>query len=172
MGGNIVDESDIEYVEESYVDEFGNVKTRMVPKIKDSSLKRMQKDADGSKNAPKSNNLTPRTITATDANGNKIQKSVLVDDQGNIVDDDDIEYVEETYTDEFGNQRTRQVPKIKDNSLRRMQKEANDIGSKKAPQSNKLTPRIITTTDANGNKIQKSVLVDDQGNIVDEDDIE
>merc|ERR1712169_167861 len=107
--GNIVDDDDVEYAEESYIDEFGNKRTRMVPKIKDQSLRRMQKEAaqnESAKKAPKSNNLTPRTITVTDAYGNKIQKQVLVDDQGNVIDDDDIEYAEESYIDEFGNKKT------------------------------------------------------------------
>ena len=101
---------DDEYVEESYIDEFGNKKARMVPKIKDESLKRMQKGTvqkEAAKNASQSNNLTSRTITVTDAYGNKIQKQVLVDDQGNIIDEIDIEYVKESYIDEFGNKKTR-----------------------------------------------------------------
>jgi hypothetical protein len=61
-------------------DEFGNKKT--VQKLVDN---------DGPKKAPQSNNLTLHNITITDANGNKIQKQVLVDDQGNIIDEDDVE---------------------------------------------------------------------------------
>merc|ERR1712169_53101 len=177
-------------------DEFGNKK--IVRKLVDDI---------GPKKVPKSNNLKSCNITVTDANGNKIQKAVLVDDQGKIIDEDDVEYVNETIIDEFGNKITRQVPKIKDESLRRMQKEAaerqkefsnmannkvlkdveeydefgnkkivrklvDDIGPKKAPKSNNLKSCNITVTDANGNEIQKAVLVDDQGNIIDEDDVE
>jgi len=56
-------------------DEFGNKKT--IHKLVDNV---------GLKQGPKSNNLKSRDITVTDSNGNKIQKSVLVDDQGNVID--------------------------------------------------------------------------------------
>jgi hypothetical protein len=61
--------------------------------------------------------------------------------------------------DEFGNKKT-------------VQKLVDDVGPKKVPTSNNLTSRNITLTDSNGNKYQKSVLVDDQGNIINEDDVE
>ena len=96
-----------------------------LPKIITESLRKMQKEVaqnESIKKAPKSNNLTSRTITVTDAYGNKIQKQVLVDDQGNIIDEYDVEYVEESYIDEFGNTGTRMVPKIKAESLRRKQR--------------------------------------------------
>merc|ERR1712000_570561 len=160
----------------------------------------------GPKQAPNSNNLRSNTITVTDPNGNKIQKPVLIDDQGNIVNEDDVEYVNENFIDEFGNQQTGHVPKIKDGSLKRMQNEAEEgqkefsqlknnkvlrdvdeydefgnkktvqklvdnIGPKQSPKSNNLRSSTITITDSNGNKIQKSVLIDDQGNIVNEDDV-
>merc|ERR1712169_100272 len=148
-----IDESDIDYKEESYIDEFGNKRTRKVPTIKDDSFSRMQKeateeqkrystipsnkvmkevveidefgnkkiiqklvDSDGPKQAPESKNLRANTITVIDSNGNEIQKSIFIDDQGNIID--------ESYIDEFGNKRTRRVPTIKDYSFDRMQKEA------------------------------------------------
>merc|ERR1712000_473632 len=159
--GNIVDESDIDFIEESYIDEYGNKKTMKVPKIKDESFKRMQKesmeeqkrysgipshkvlkdvieidefgnkkivqklvDEDGPKQAPKSRNLKASTITIIDANGNEVQKSVFIDDQCNVINENDIDYIEESYIDEFGNIITRKVPKIKDESFNRMQKEA------------------------------------------------
>merc|ERR1712000_776886 len=124
--GNIIDESDVDYIEESYIDEFGNKQTRKVPKIKDKSFNRMQKEAmeeqkrystipghkvlkeiveydefgnkkivqklvdeDGPRQAPKSRNLRVSTITVIDANGNEVQKSVFIDDQGNIIDEND-----------------------------------------------------------------------------------
>jgi len=34
-------------------------------------------------------------MTVTDSNGNKIQKSVFIDDQDNLVEDSDISYEEE-----------------------------------------------------------------------------
>jgi len=164
-------------------------------------------DEFGPKKAPKSNNLKSSDIKLTDFNGNKIKKSVMVDDQNNIVDEDDVEYENENCIDELGNKQTKQVYKLKDESLKRMQKEANErqkelsqltnnkilkdvdeydefgnkktvsklvdnVGSKQAPKSNNLKRRDIKLTDSNGNKIQKSVMVDDQSNIVDEDDVE
>jgi len=61
--------------------------------------------------------------------------------------------------DEFGNKTT--IQKLVDN-----------VGLKQAPKSNNLKYHNIMQTDSNGNKIQKSVLVDDQGNIVDENDVD
>merc|ERR1711900_118572 len=125
--------------------------------------------------------------------GNK--KKVLLDDQGNVLDDDDIVYEDEEYIDEHGNRRTRKVAKIKKDAMKRMQekekadedlyysqpakrkvireveeidefgnvrkvlKEIEEDGIKKAPKSRKLQEKIII--DTYGNK--KKVLIDDQG---------
>merc|ERR1712000_656337 len=59
-----------------------------------------------------------------DKYGNK--KKVLVDDEGNIVDDDDVVYEDEEYIDEFGNKRTRKVAKIKNAAMKRMQEKEKD----------------------------------------------
>merc|ERR1711958_84099 len=40
--GNVVDAKDVVYEDEEYIDEFGNVKTRKVAKIKKDAMKRMQ----------------------------------------------------------------------------------------------------------------------------------
>merc|ERR1712098_985550 len=40
--GNVVDEDDIEYEDEEYIDELGNKRTRKVAKIKKDALKRMK----------------------------------------------------------------------------------------------------------------------------------
>merc|ERR1712068_56438 len=40
--GNVVDEKDIVYEDEEYIDEFGNKRTRKVAKIKKDAMKRMQ----------------------------------------------------------------------------------------------------------------------------------
>merc|ERR1712096_536903 len=129
---------------------------------------------------------------------------VLIDDQGNVVDEDDIVYEDEEYIDEFGNRRTRKVAKIKKDAMKRMQekekadeerysgqkpkrkvlreveeidefgnvrkvlREVEEEGIKKAPKSRNLREKIIV--DKYGNK--KKVLLDDQGNIIDDDDIE
>merc|ERR1711964_636220 len=50
----------------------------------------------------------------------------LIDDEGNIVDKDDIVYEEEKYTDENGNEETRNVPKIKEESLLKMKEKEQD----------------------------------------------
>merc|ERR1712096_427311 len=128
---------------------------------------------------------------------------VLVDDEGNVVDEDDIVYEDEEYIDEFGNRRTRKVAKIKKDAMKRMQekekadedlyysqpakrtvikeveeidefgnvrkvlKEVEEEGIKKAPKSRNLKEKIII--DKHSNK--KKVLIDDQGNVVDEDDV-
>jgi len=151
--------------------------------------------------------LKVSTITVIDADGNEVQKTVFVDDQGNIIDESDVDYIEESYIDEFGNKRTRKVPKIKDDSFNRMQKEAmeeqkrhsgipshkvlkdvveydefgnrkiiqklvDEDGPKQAPKSKSLKISTITVIDSNGNEVQKSVFVDDQGNIIDERDVD
>merc|ERR1712000_644390 len=94
------------------IDKLGNVKKL---------LKEIEKD--GIKKAPETNNLKEETILDKFNN----MKNVLIDDEGNIVDKDDIIYEEETYTDEHGNDKIKNVPKIKELSLLKMQeKEKND----------------------------------------------
>merc|ERR1712098_737386 len=93
------------------IDKFGDVQ-----KV----LKEIEKD--GVKKAPETNNLKEETIL--DKFDNK--KNVLVDDEGNIVDKDDIVYEEEKYTDENGNDKIRNVPKIKEESLLKMQENEQD----------------------------------------------
>merc|ERR1712169_18120 len=50
-------------------------------------------------------------------------KNVLIDDKGNVVDKDDITYEQEKYIDEDGNEKTKNVPKIKEESLLKMQEQ-------------------------------------------------
>jgi len=71
------------------IDEFGNKRT--VQKLVDNV---------GPKQSPNSNNLRSKTITITDSNGNEIKKLITSDDKGNIIDQDDVEYID---FDEFGN---------------------------------------------------------------------
>merc|ERR1712000_749110 len=107
MGGNIVDKDDIIYEEETYTDEKGNDKVKNVPKIKEESLLKMQEiEKDGIKQVPETNNLKEETILDKFNN----IKNVLIDDEGNIVDKDDIIYEKETYTDEKGNDKIKNVP--------------------------------------------------------------
>merc|ERR1711964_730930 len=77
-------------------------------------------EEEGPKKAPKTKNLTEKTII--DEFGNK--KTVFVDDEGNIVDAKDVEYVTEKYIDENGNVKYRKVAKIKDEAFKQMQEEA------------------------------------------------
>merc|ERR1712098_917422 len=76
------------------IDEFGNVR-----KV----LKEVEEE--GIKKAPKTRDLQEKFII--DKDGNKVK--VLIDDQGNVVDEDDVVYEDEEYIDEFGNKRTRKV---------------------------------------------------------------
>jgi len=71
------------------IDEFGNKRT--VQKLVDNV---------GPKQSPNSNNLRSKIITITDSNGNEIKKLITSDDKGNIIDQDDVEYID---FDEFGN---------------------------------------------------------------------
>merc|ERR1712000_558227 len=91
--------------------EFGNVR-----KV----LKEVEEE--GIRKAPKTRNLKEKIIV--DKYGNK--KKVLVDDEGNIVDDDDVVYEDEEYIDEFGNKKTRRVAKIKNAAMKRMQEKEKD----------------------------------------------
>merc|ERR1712098_851938 len=136
-----------------------------------------------------------------DKDGNKVK--VLIDDQGNVVDEKDIVYEDEEYIDEFGNKRTRKVAKIKKDAMKSMQekekedeerygsqkpkrmvvkeveeidefgnvrkvlKEVEEEGIKKAPKTRNLQEKTII--DKYGNKVK--VLIDDQGNVVDEKDV-
>merc|ERR1712000_778334 len=151
-------------------------------------------DEVGPKKAPNSNDLKSTMVTVTDSEGNEIQKHLFTDDQGNVINESDIEYVTEAYTDEHGLKQQKQVPKIKDESLKRMENEAlkqqkedkevpchkvlkdvivfDEVGPKKAPKSNDLKSTMITVTDSDGNEIQKHVFTDDQGNVINESDIE
>merc|ERR1712098_150828 len=88
------------------IDEYGNV-TKVLREVEEEGIKK----------APKTRDLKERVII--DKYGNK--KKVLVDDEGNIVDEDDIVYEDEEYFDEFGNRRTRKVAKIKKDAIKRMQ---------------------------------------------------
>merc|ERR1712169_73403 len=87
------------------IDEFGNVR-KVLKEVEEEGIKR----------APKTRDLKERIIV--DKYGNK--KKVLVDDEGNIVDDDDVVYEDEEYIDEYGNKRTRKVAKIKKDAMKRM----------------------------------------------------
>merc|ERR1711964_969077 len=103
------------YEDEEYVDEFGNRRTKKVAKVKREveeidefgNVRKVLKEVeeDGIKKAPKTRNLQEKIII--DKDGNK--KKVLIDDQGNVVDEDDIVYEDEEYIDEHGNVRTKKI---------------------------------------------------------------
>merc|ERR1712098_1026056 len=88
------------------IDEFGNVR-KVLKEVEEVGIKK----------APKTRDLKEKIIV--DKYGNK--KKVLVDDEGNVVDEDDVVYEDEEYVDEFGNKRTRKVAKIKNAAMKRMQ---------------------------------------------------
>jgi hypothetical protein len=71
-----------------------------------------------------SNNVKSTMITTIGSNGEEIKKYVFIDDQCNIVDESDIEYVSETYIDEYGITRETTIAKIKEESLKIMREEA------------------------------------------------
>merc|ERR1712000_398148 len=122
--GNVVDEDDVVYEDEEYIDEFGNKRTRKVAKIKKDAMKRMQekeKEDEG-------------------RYGSQKPKRMVVKE------------VEEI--DEFGN-------------VRKVLREVEEEGIKKAPKTRDLQEKYII--DKDGNRVK--VLIDDQGNVVDEKDI-
>merc|ERR1712058_11886 len=141
------------------IDEFGNVRKVL-----------REVEEEGIKKAPKTRNLQEKTII--DKYGNKVK--VLVDDQGNVVDEDDVVYEDEEYIDEFGNVRTRKVVKIKKDAIKRMQekekedeeryeaaskpkrmvvKEVEEEGIKKAPKTRDLKEKYIIDKDGNRVKV-------------------
>merc|ERR1712000_797825 len=82
------------------IDEFGNVR-----KV----LKEVEEE--GVIKVPQTRNLKEKTIIDKDGNITK----VLLDDDGNIVNEEDIVYEEEEYIDENGNKTIKKVLKIKTN---------------------------------------------------------
>merc|ERR1712000_756568 len=101
-----------------------------VPKIKDESLRRMQKEAN--ENQKEFSQLTSskvlKEVEEYDEYGNKKTVQKLVDDVGSkkVPNSNNLKYSDITLTDSNGNKFAKQVPKIKDESVRRMQKEANE----------------------------------------------
>jgi len=94
------------------IDEFGNIRKVL-----------REVEEEGVKKAPKTRALQEKIII--DKDGNKVK--VLVDDQGNVVDQKDVVYEDEEYIDEFGNKRIRKVAKIKEDAMKRMkEKEKED----------------------------------------------
>merc|ERR1712169_167627 len=193
------------YEDEEYIDEFGNKRTRKVAKIKKDAMKRMkekEQEDEERYSAQKPKRKVLREVEEIDEFGNV--RKVLVDDEGNVVDEDDVVYEDEEYIDEYGQKRTRKVAKIKKDAMKRMQekekedeeryepaskpkrtvikeveeidefgnvrkvlREVEEEGIKKAPKTRDLQEKIII--DKDGNKIK--VLIDDQGNVVDAKDV-
>jgi len=117
-------------------------------------------EEEGIKKAPKTRNLHEKTIIDKDGN----RKKVLVDDQGNVVDEDDIVYEDEEYIDEFGNKRTRKVAKIKKDAIKRMQekeKEDEERYSGKKPKRKVL--REVEEIDEFGNVRKVLREVEEEG---------
>merc|ERR1712096_71856 len=118
---------------------------------------------------PKTRTLQEKVII--DKDGRKI--TVLVDDQGNVVDQDDVVYEDEVYIDEYGQRQVRKVSKEVEEidefgNVRKVMREVEEEGVRHAPKTRTLQEKIII--DKDGHK--KTVLVDDLGNIVDEEDVE
>merc|ERR1712000_3605 len=185
MGGNIVDAKDVVYEDEEYIDEHGNKRTRKVAKIKKDAMKRMQEkekedeerygsqkpkrtvireveeiDELGIKKAPKTRELKETFII--DKDGNKVK--VLIDDQGNVVDEKDVVYEDEQYIDEFGNVRTRKVAKIKKDAMKRMQEKEKEDEERYGSQKPKRTViREVEEIDEFGNVRKVLREVEEEG---------
>merc|ERR1711964_293280 len=81
-------------------------------------------DETGPIQSPETNNLKTQKIKVIDSNGEEIEKEVLIDDKGNIIDESDINYIDETFVDEFGITQHRNIPKIKDDVFNKMKEKA------------------------------------------------
>jgi len=118
--GNIVNEEDIIYEEEEYMDENGNILNQKHPKriVKEieeidefGNVRQILKEVEecGVIKVPETRKLKEKAIIDKDGNITK----VLLDDEGNIVNEEDFIYEEEEYIDENGNKAIKKVPKIK-----------------------------------------------------------
>merc|ERR1712000_757592 len=104
---------------------------------------------------------------------------------GNIINEENIVYEEEEYTDENGNKVIKKVPKIKtevftnmkekekeecmlnEKPIKKILKEVEEQGVTKAPETRNLKEKTIIDKDGNITK----VLLDDEGNIINEENI-
>merc|ERR1712000_364650 len=120
-------------------------------------------DEDGPTRAPNSKNLRRSTITVIDSDGNEVQKSIFIDDQSNIVNEDDIDYIEESYIDELGDTKTRKSPKIKDESFNRMKKDAIEEQKRYSTIPSHKVLKEIVEIDEFGDKRIVQKLVDKDG---------
>jgi len=68
---------------------------------------------EGGFKAPKSRDLKKKVITRVGPHGEMIEETVYVDDEGNIIRDEDVDYEFEEEIDEFGNKKIVKKPKIK-----------------------------------------------------------
>jgi len=60
------------------------------------------------------NCLESKIIEVNNSDGEQISKTIFFDDQGNLVNDNDILHINETYIDEYGNSKLREKSTIKD----------------------------------------------------------
>jgi len=107
--------------------------------------------------------LKVNIIIVIDSDGNEVKKSVFIDDQGNIIDESDVDYIEESYIDDFGNKKTRKVPKIKDESFNRMQQEAMEEQKRYSTITGHKVLKEVVEIDEFGNKKIVQKLVDEDG---------
>merc|ERR1712096_215605 len=108
--GNIIEDDDIEYEDEEYIDEYGNVKIRKAPKIKKAALKRMQQQEEDDKEGYYSHPPKRKVVRE----------------------------VEEK--DEFGN-------------IRKVLREVEEEGIKKAPKTRNIREKIIIGEHGNKKKV-------------------
>merc|ERR1711900_114967 len=72
-----------------------------------------------------------------DSNGEEIEKEVFIDDKGNIIGESDINYIDESYVDEFGITQHKKVPKMKEKA----EIDQKEISSKK--QNHKVLKDVV-----------------------------
>merc|ERR1712000_449279 len=123
------------------IDEFGNVR-----KV----LKEVEEE--GVIKTSHTRNLKEKTIIDKDGNITK----VLLDDEGNIVNEEDIVYEDEEYIDENGNKAIKKVPKINTESFSNMKEKEKCMMKQK---SIKRTIKEIEEIDEFGNvrKVLKEI---------------
>lgn len=79
---------------------------------------------DDTKKPPKSRNIHYERIQEVGPNGEIITRNVMVDDEGNILNESDVEYEIEEIIDENGNRILKKRPVIKTDKFLKMREKA------------------------------------------------
>jgi len=75
--------------------------------------------------SPITNCLESKIMEVNNYDGEQITKTIFIDDQGNLVNNNDIQHINEIYKDEYGNTKLRVKSTIKDQSFKKMHDESN-----------------------------------------------